>query len=87
MEVDGTISHKVNLMKNRILYQWNWMRIVRLAIGGYGLTQGIMHSESLMIGIGAFFLIQGILNFGCNSCSTGNCEVKPNNNEIKKLDS
>lgn len=85
--VDGTISLKVNTMKNRILYQWNWMRVVRLAIGSYALIQGIMHSENLMIGIGAFFLIQGILNFGCSSCSTGNCNIKPNNNETEKLDS
>lgn len=87
MEADGTISHKAYFMKNRIIYQWNWMRIVRLAIGGYGLTQGIMHSESLMIGIGAFFLIQGILNFGCSSCSTESCEIKTKNNETEKLDS
>ncbi len=63
------------------------MRIVRLAIGSYGLTQVIMHSDNLMIAIGAFFLIQGILNFGSNSCSSGNCDIKPNNNETEKLDS
>ena len=58
--VGGTIFHKINIMKNRILYQWNWMRIVRLTIGSYALTQGVMHSENLMIAIGAFFLVQGI---------------------------
>ncbi len=72
-------------MINRMLYSWNWMRVVRLAIGGYGLTQGIIHSENLMIGIGAFFLVQGIFNFGCSSCATSNCELK--NNETEKLDS
>lgn len=87
MEVDGIISPKTSAMKHQILYQWNWMRVVRLAIGTYGLTQGIMHSENLMIGIGALFLIQGIFNFGCSSSSTGNCEIKPNNNETEKLDS
>ena len=74
-------------MKNRILYQWNWMRIVRLTIGSYALTQGVMHSENLMIAIGAFFLVQGIINWGCNSYSIGKCEIKPNNNETEKLDS
>lgn len=73
-------------MKNRILYNWNWIRIIRLAIGSYGLTQGIMRSENLMIGLGAFFLIQAIFNFGCSSCSSGNCKVKPNHNETEKLD-
>ena len=72
--------------KRNILYNWHWMRVVRLAIGGYGLTQGIMNTENLMIGIGAFFLIQGVLNIGCNSCSTGSCEIKPNKNETQKLD-
>ena len=86
-EVDGTISLNVNLMKKRIIYQWNWMRIVRLAIGLYALIQGLMHSENLMIGIGTFFLIQGIFNFGCSSCSSRNCNIKPNNNETEKLDS
>jgi len=62
-------------MKKRILYSWNWMRIIRLGIGAYGLTQGIIHAENLMIGIGVFFLIQGILNFGGSNCLTGNCEI------------
>jgi len=74
-------------MKNRILYNWNWMRVVRLGIGTYGLVEGITHSENLMIGLGAFFLIQGVLNFGCSSCATGNCEIKSNNkDEAQKLD-
>ena len=73
-------------MKNRILYQWGWMRFIRFGIGGYGLFQGIIHEENLMIGIGLFFLIQGILNFGCSSCATNNCEIKPNNNGSEKLD-
>ncbi len=64
------------------------MRVVRLAIGGYGLTQGIMHQENLMIAVGAFFLIQGVFNFGCSSnCATNNCEIKPNKNETENLDS
>lgn len=63
------------------------MRFVRLGIGGYSFIQGIMHSEIIMIAIGAFFLIQGILNFGCSSCSTNTCEIKPNENETQKLDS
>lgn len=74
-------------MKDRILYNWNWMRIVRLGIGGYALTQGLLHSEMLMIAIGVFFLAQGILNWGCNSCAKDQCEIKPNNNETEKLDS
>jgi len=86
-EVDGIISLKVNTMKNRIIYQWNWIRIVRLSIGSYSLTQGIMHTENLMMGIGTYFLIHGILNFGCSSYSTGNHEIKPTKSETEKLDS
>ena len=63
------------------------MRVVRLAIGVYGLAQGILYSENLMIGIGAFFLIQGLFNFDCSSYFTGTGKIKPINNEPEKLDS
>ncbi len=36
-------------MKDRILYNWHWMRIIRFGIGGYGLVDGLMRSENIMI--------------------------------------
>lgn len=71
----------------RILYNWNWMRIVRLGIGGYGLIEGITHSDKLMLGLGAFFLIQAIFNWGCSSCDAGNCKIDSNKlNKNERLD-
>jgi len=71
----------------RFINNWTIMRFLRLGIGGYGLVDGIQRSETLMIVLGTFFIVQAIFNWGCSSCDTGNCEIKTESkDETEKLD-
>lgn len=73
-EEDGTILHN---MKNRLLNNWGWLRIVRLVIGAYVVYGGIQQIDYLMLFFGGLFLVQAVFNLGCRSCSSGNCEIDP----------
>ena len=62
-------------MINTILQGWNLMRFLRLAVGGYGLFQGISTNDSLLIIAGGFLLVTGVFNIGC--CGVNGCSVIP----------
>ncbi len=72
-------------LKNVLIYNWNVVRIVRVAIGCIALYQAIAFKDGL-IGVFAFLLLaQGIMNWSC--CGTGSCttvESKPTTNELNK---
>ena len=68
------------MMKDRILKNWGWLRVVRLVIGGYVVYGGLQQTDYLMLTFGGLFLVQAIFNFGCGSCASGNCEI-PNPKE------
>lgn len=62
-------------MKNRILKNWNFLRIFRLVMGLLISIQAIMASEMLFAGLGVLLTGTAIFNVGC--CGTGGCEVSP----------
>ena len=64
-------------MKDRLLKNWGWLRIVRLLIGGYVFYGGLKEMDYLMLFFGGLFLVQSIFNFGCGGCASGNCEIDP----------
>ena len=64
-------------MKDRLLNNWGWLRIVRLIIGGYVFYGGLEQTDYLMLSFGGLFLAQALFNFGCGRCASGNCEIKP----------
>jgi len=80
MEVLGTSLHD----------NWSIIRVIRLIIGIYVLYGGIIQSDKLFLFFGGLFTIQALFNFGCSSCSSGNCNVNTNklnlNEKVKKLD-
>ena len=64
-------------MKERLLNNWGWLRIVRLLIGGYVVYGGIQQVDYLMLFFGGLFLVQAVFNLGCGGCASGNCEINP----------
>jgi len=52
---------------------WSFMRVIRLALGGYLIADGIMRMDLLAGGLGILLLYQGILNTGC--CGSNGCSI------------
>lgn len=61
--------------KNRLTSDWNFIRIIRLALSILILTEGIKAGGVLIILLGSFILVQTLLNAGC--CSTYGCATNP----------
>ena len=72
----GVVIVNLYRMKNRILNNWNWIRIIRLVIGLMILGSGIGGNDYLAIVIGLFFTVIPILNF--STCASGNCNIDTN---------
>jgi len=51
---------------------WSVMRVLRIAIGAMVTYQGVTDKQWIIAGIGALFLLQGVLNIGC---AGGSCAV------------
>lgn len=63
-------------MKERILKNWNLMRVVKLILSLYITYQAIASKEYFLLLLAALFLYQSIWNV--SACSmAGSCEVKP----------
>lgn len=57
-------------MKNW-MYQWNAMRLIRLAMGVFIIFQGIESNQWLFVLLGGVFSLMPLINIGC--CSTTGC--------------
>jgi hypothetical protein len=59
-------------MKERILQQWDWLRIVRLVIGVSVIFQSVMMQSWLLVAAGVMLTSMAVLNIGCglNGCAT-----------------
>lgn len=51
---------------------WNFMRLLRLAIGIFIIVQGIMMGEWMLAVLGVLFSIMPVLNVGCGGVA-GSC--------------
>lgn len=61
-------------MRRTILYGWNFMRILRLVLGGIVLWQSFVTGDLLPGIAGGMIMAMAVLNIGCcglNGCSTG----------------
>ena len=70
-------------MKNTLLKNWNWMRIVRLLLGVAILVSGIAELDYLAITVGIIFTVLPIFNIStCASgaCNSGACGIDLNKN-------
>lgn len=57
-----------NYLKN-----WNFMRLLRLALGVFIVVQGILQSDWAFILLGTAFSLTPLFNIGC--CGTQACQV------------
>jgi hypothetical protein len=69
-----------NLTKN-----WNFMRIIRLVIGGYALIEAIKGQDTLMGLLGFVLVGMSLLNVGCGAQGCGIPMQKSNQNEPEEL--
>lgn len=61
-----------NLFKN-----WNFVRLLRLAMGVFLVVEAVQSGMWILVAVGAVFVVMPLLNIGC--CAAGNCSVpKPN---------
>ena len=71
-----------------LLSNWNFFRILRVALGVFILVQGIVTRDLLSIIIGSVFAGLAIFNIGC--CGAGGCNIttnkKPTNSSIENME-
>lgn len=68
-------------MKN-ILSNWNFMRILRLAMAIFIIFQGIETAQWLFVIAGIIFALMPIFNVGC--CGTSGCNTNQNSKQNSK---
>lgn len=61
----------MNSIKNKLLYNWHLMRLIRLAFGLWLVVLCIKDREWITGLLGAFFLYQAVTDTGC--CGSGAC--------------
>lgn len=71
-------------MKN-YLSNWNFMRFLRLSIGLFIISQGILAYELALIAMGGLFSSLALLNIGCCGTSACNTPIKHNKSQIEEV--
>lgn len=71
-------------MRNYLM-NWNFMRVLRLALGIFIMVQGIMAKEWLLVGLGGLFSLMPLLNMGCCGVSGCNTPIPQNNKKIEDI--
>ncbi|SCY75474.1 hypothetical protein SAMN02927916_3206 [Flavobacterium anhuiense] len=57
----------------KYLSNWNFMRVLRLALGIFVITQGVMDKQWMLVGLGALFALMPLMNIGC--CGNAGCST------------
>ena len=69
----------MNTIKARLLYNWHFMRVLRLGLGVFIAIQAVKTHDAFSGLIAAFFLFQAVTNTGC--CGSQGCSTSvPKNN-------
>lgn len=71
-------------MKN-FLSNWNFMRVLRLALGIYIIVQGFVDNQWLFVALGGLFSLMPLLNIGCCSASGCNTPVRKSNKKLEDI--
>lgn len=66
-------------MKERILTNWSFTRVLYLIMGIVIIIQTAMDQLWIGVAFGAYFAAMGLFSFGCasGSCYGGNCATDP----------
>lgn len=71
-------------MKN-FLSNWNFMRVLRLALGIYIIVQGFVDNQWLFVALGGLFSLMPLLNIGCCCASGCNTPVRKSNKKLEDI--
>ena len=77
----------MNTIKTTLLYNWHFMRVLRLGLGIFIAIQAIKMHDVFSGLIAAFFLFQSVINIGC--CGTQGCSTsvsRSNSDKIKDIE-
>lgn len=66
-------------MIQNIFKNWNFVRILRLAMGIFLVVEAVKSGMLFLVLVGAVFVAMPLLNIGC--CATGNCSVPTRNSK------
>ena len=67
------------------LKTWDFMRMLRLAIGIFIIVQSVITKDWLFVGVGVLFSLMPILNISCCGASGCNMPVRKNNGKIEDV--
>lgn len=66
-------------MLNNIVKNWNFIRLLRLAMGIFLVVEAVKSGMWFLVAVGAVFVAMPLLNIGC--CANGNCSVPLRNSK------
>ncbi|MBB2950721.1 hypothetical protein [Sphingobacterium sp. JUb56] len=69
----------------KYLRNWNFMRVLRLAVGILVVVQGIQTKEWLIVGLGSLFSLMPLINIGCYGASGCNIHVSKSNKKEENI--
>ena len=66
-------------MKERILTNWTFARVLYLIMGIAVIVQSVMSQQWFGVAFGGYFASMGLFAFGCaaGNCFNGNCAAEP----------
>jgi hypothetical protein len=67
------------------LRNWDFMRLLRLALGIFIIVQGIQIKEWLFVALGGLFSLMPLLNIGCCGASGCNTPVSKSNKKVEEI--
>lgn len=67
------------------LRSWNFMRILRLALGIFIIVQGVQAQQWLFVGLGGLFSLMPLLNIGCCGVSGCNTPIRKSNQKTEDI--
>lgn len=73
----------MEVIKQTLFTQWNFMRALRLVAGIFFLVQANMIHDSIAGFVGALLLFQALTNTGC--CGVGGCAVPAQSKTDEKI--
>ena len=68
----------MSVMKDTVLYNWSFLRIIRLAVGGFIAYDGFRTHEFLIMTLGLVFMGLAVMNLGC--CGAQGCGIPTKKN-------
>ena len=73
----------INNLRQRLTTDWNFLRIVRLALVLIITIEAWNNSEILFAVLGSFLVFQAIFNYGC--CGSSGCDIDHRRPKSKSL--